>query len=157
MKPIRNMFAAAGLLLLAHAPAWAAPEVNVSAGSVLVDGKVAPGVAVHGHDVVAYFQDGRPTPGDARFATVYNAATYRFASQANLDEFKSHPATYEPAYGGYCAYGVAVGGKFDGEPRYWEIVGGELYLNVSGAIQKERRKDGPGYIREGDTDRRARR
>ncbi len=151
MKPIRNMFAAAGLLLLAHAPAWAAPEVNVSAGSVLVDGKVAPGLAVHGHDVVAYFQDGMPTPGDARFATVYNAATYRFASQANLDEFKSHPATYEPAYGGYCAYGVAVGGKFDGDPRYWKIVDGKLYLNVSGDIQKEWSKDAPGYIRKADT------
>src|SRR5262249_48349937 len=113
MKSIRNTLAATGMLLLAHVPAWAAPEVNISAGSVLVDGKVAPGLAVHGHDVVAYFQDGRPMPGDARFAAVYNGATYRFASQANLDEFKAHPAKYEPAYGGYCAYGVAVGGKFD--------------------------------------------
>ena len=151
MKPIRNMFAAAGLLLLAHAPAWAAPEVNISAGSVLVDGKVAPGLAVHGHDVVAYFQDGRPTPGDARFATVYNGATYRFASQASLDEFKAHPAKYEPAYGGYCAYGVAVGGKFDGDPRYWKIVDGKLYLNVSSDIQKEWGTDVPGYIRKADT------
>lgn len=151
MKPIRNMFAAAGLLLLAHAPAWAAPEVNVSSGSALVDGKVAPGLAVHGHDVVAYFQDGHPAPGDLRFATVYNGATYRFASQANLDEFKAHPATYEPAYGGYCAYGVAVGGKFDGDPRYWKIVDGKLYLNVSGDIQKEWGKDVSGYIRKADT------
>jgi len=151
MKSIRNLLAAAGVLALAHAPACAAPEVNVSTGSVLVEGKVAPGLAVHGHDVVAYFSDARPTPGDARFATVYHGATYRFASQANLDEFKAHPDKYEPAYGGYCAYGVAVGGKFDGDPRYWKIVDGKLYLNVSGDIQAEWGKDTAGYIHKADS------
>ena len=150
MKPLRNLLGAAAVLVLASASAWAAPEVNVSTGAVLVDGKVAPGIAVHGYDVVSYFKDGKPTPGDARFATIYDGATFRFASQQNLDEFRAAPARYEPAYGGYCAYGVAVGGKFDGDPRYWKIVDGKLYLNVSGDIQNEWGKDITGNIRKAE-------
>lgn len=150
MKPLRNLLGAAAVLLLANAPAWGAPEVNVSPGAVLVDGKVAPGIAVHGHDVVAYFREGKPTTGEARFATVYHGATYRFASQENLDEFLAHPAKYEPAYGGYCAYGVALGAKFDGDPRYWKIVDGKLYLNVSGDIQNEWGKDIAGNIKKAE-------
>ena len=150
MTRIRKTLAAASVILLASAGAWAAPEVNLSPGGVLVDGKVAPGLAVHGYDVVAYFRDAAPTQGVSRFATVYKGATYRFASQGNLDEFKANPARYEPAYGGYCAYGVALGGKFDGDPRYWKIVDGKLYLNVSGDIQKEWDKDIPGYLRKSE-------
>ena len=40
-----------------------------------------------------------------------------------------------PAYGGFCAYGVALGKKFDDDPRYWKIVDGKLYLNLDGDIQ----------------------
>jgi YHS domain-containing protein len=85
-----------------------------------------PGLAVHGHDVVAYFADGTPTAGSDEFAHVYDGATYRFASRANLDAFKADPAKYAPAYGGFCAYGVAVGKKFDGDPRFWKMVDGRL-------------------------------
>ncbi len=60
----------------------------------------------------------------------HKEATYRFASQAHLDAFKADPAKYEPAYGGYCAYGVSVGAKFDGDPRLWKIVDDKLYLNL---------------------------
>jgi predicted pyridoxine 5'-phosphate oxidase superfamily flavin-nucleotide-binding protein len=67
--------------------------------------------------------------------------TYRFVSQANLDAFKANPAKYEPAYGGFCAYGAALGKKFDGDPRYWKIVDGRLYLNLNGDIQTEWSKD----------------
>jgi YHS domain-containing protein len=93
------------------APAFAGAEVNTTPGAVLVAGKPAPGLAVHGFDVVAYFTEGRPVQGDAAFAAVHKEATYRFASQAHLDAFKANPVKYVPAYGGYCAYGVSVGAK----------------------------------------------
>ncbi|NJO31896.1 MAG: YHS domain-containing protein [Rhodospirillales bacterium] len=129
------------------APAFAGPEVNTSTGVVLVDGKPAPGLAVHGFDVVAYFTEGKPVQGDATHATVYKEATYRFATQANLAAFKANPAKYEPAFGGYCAYGVSVNAKFDGDPRYWRIVDGKLYLNLDAGIQQAWLKDIPGAIR----------
>jgi YHS domain-containing protein len=105
---------------------------------------------VHGHDVVAYFTDGAPTPGTAEFAHVFGGATYRFASQANLDAFKADPAKYVPAYGGFCAYGVAVGKKFDGDPRFWEVVDGRLYLNLNRDIHAKWLEDVPGNIAEAE-------
>jgi YHS domain-containing protein len=123
-------------------PALAIDEVNVSKGATLA----GPGLAVHGYDVVAYFTTGQPTAGSDAYAVDYNGGTYRFASQANLDAFKADPAKYAPAYGGFCAYGVALGKKFDGDPRFWKIVGGRLYLNLNGDIQAEWSKDIDGNI-----------
>lgn len=134
----------------AAAPAFAGPDVNTTAGLVLADGKPAPGLAVHGYDVVAYHTDGKPVRGDAQFATVHKEATYRFTSKANLDAFKADPAKYEPAYGGYCAYGVSVGAKFDGDPSFWKIVDGKLYLNLDNNIQRTWLKDVPGAIKKAE-------
>ena len=53
---------------------------------------VVGGYAVHGHDVVAYFTDGKPTPGDDRFVHEHGGAKYRFASAANRDRFAADPA-----------------------------------------------------------------
>jgi len=134
----------------ASLPAFAGPEVNTATGGVLVDGKPAPGLAVNGFDVVAFFKDSKPIQGDAKFSMKHGEATYRFSNQANLDTFKASPSKYEPAYGGYCAYGVAVGAKFDGDPRYWKIVDGKLYLNLSADIQDVWNKDVTGNIKKAD-------
>ena len=101
---------------------------------------------MHGHDVVAYFTGGAPRLGTAAFAHVFDGATYRFASQANLDAFKADPAKYAPAYGGFCAYGVEVGKKFDGDPRFWEVVDGRLYLNLNRDSQAKWLEDVPGNL-----------
>lgn len=139
----------AGLLAMT-APVLAGPQINTATGQVIVAGKPAPGLAVHGHDVVAFFTEGKPMLGEAKYAVVRNDATYRFASQANLDAFKANPARYEPAYGGYCAYGVALGAKFDGDPRFWKIVDGKLYLNLDNDIQQAWLKDVPGAIKKAE-------
>jgi YHS domain-containing protein len=107
---------------LAAAPlsaALAADELNVSLGHSIA-GKP---LAMHGYDPVAYFTLGRPTRGSDTFVHVHDGAAYRFASRENLDAFKANPARYAPAYGGFCAYGVALGKKFDGDPNLWRIVG----------------------------------
>jgi len=128
-------------------PAFAGVEVNTAPGDVLVDGKPAPGLGVHGFDVVAYHTQAKPVQGDAKFAVVHANATYRFASKKNLETFKANPAKYEPAFGGYCAYGVSVNAKFDGDPRVWKIVDGKLYLNLDQQIQRAFEKDVAGSIR----------
>ena len=124
----------------------AGTETNVSSGLTTK----GPGLAVHGYDVVAYFENGQPEVGRAKYSTVYNGATYRFSSEETLDTFEDEPEKYVPQYGGYCAYGVAVGAKFDGDPRLWRIVDGKLYLNLNEDIQETWEKDVPGYINKGD-------
>lgn len=131
-------------------PALAGPEINTTVGIVTANGKPALGLAVHGYDVVSYFTAGKPVKGDAKFAVIQSEATYRFSSQANLDTFKANPAKYEPAYGGFCAYGVSVGAKFDGDPTLWKIVDGKLYLNLDPGIQEEWSKDISGNIKKAE-------
>lgn len=131
---------------LAPSATLATDEVNVSKGATLA----GPGLAVHGYDVVAYFKQGRPALGSDRFATVYGGGTYRFTSQANLDAFKAGPARYAPAYGGFCAYGAALGKKFDGDPQLWKVVGGRLFLNLNADIQSKWSEDVAGNIEKAD-------
>lgn len=148
MKTIRMIAVALAMVtgFVATSTAFAANEINVSSG-LTVKGHA---LAVHGYDVVAYFTKGRPTVGHAKFSAVHNKATYRFASQAHLDAFEDEPGKYLPQYGGFCAYGVAVGGKFDGDPQLWKIVDGKLYLNLNPKIQKEWLSDIPDYIKKAD-------
>lgn len=131
-------------------PAFAGPEINTTVGIVTADGKPAKGLAVHGYDVVSYFTEGKPVKGDAKFAIIQSEATYRFSSQANLNAFKANPAKYEPVFGGFCAYGVSVGAKFDGDPTLWKIVDGKLYLNLDSGIQEAWLKDVPGNIKKAE-------
>jgi YHS domain-containing protein len=128
------------------APAWAADEHNVVPGLSIVG---AP-LAVHGYDPVAYFTDGQPVRGSDTLVHVHEGVAYRFASQAHLDTFKADPARYAPQYGGFCAYGVSVGKKFDGDPHQWTISDGKLYLNLNEEIAATFHKDVGGNIRKAD-------
>ena len=110
---------------------------NISTGKVLVAGKPAPGIALHGYDPVAYFKGGQPVIGQAQFAVTQGDATYRFVSDANLDAFASDPQRYLPQFGGFCAFGVSVGLKLDGDPRVWRIVDDKLYVLLSEDIRQE--------------------
>jgi YHS domain-containing protein len=123
---------------------------NVTSGKVLVAGKPAPGIALHGYDAVAYFDGGKPAVGNAQIATVHDDATYRFSSKANLDAFAANPVHYVPQFGGFCAFGASVGAKFDGDPMVWKIVDDKLYVNLSPDIQQEWFKDIPGNIKKAD-------
>jgi YHS domain-containing protein len=109
------------------------------------------GLAMQGYDPVAYFTQGEPTKGDYRISSVYNDATYRFANEEHKAAFEADPEAYLPQYGGYCAFGAAMGFKFDGDPEYWKIVDGELFLNLSKDIQVRWEEDIPGLVERADT------
>lgn len=150
-KPMVLIFAfLAGMTLDTLSPAAAGPAVNTTRGAVLVDGKPAPGLAVHGYDVVAYFTDQKPVRGDAKFSIIHDDATYRFASKEHADTFKAAPDKYLPCYGGFCAFGISVGAKFDGDPLLWSLVGGKLYLNLDPDISAAFAKDVAGNIKKAD-------
>lgn len=126
----------------ALAPAFAADEINTSPGLT----KAGAPLALHGFDPVAFFTKGKPVEGKAKYEAQHNGASYYFESEGNLAAFKADPAKYAPAYGGFCAYGVSVGKKFDGNPNFWKIVDGKLYLNLDAEIAGLFAKDVPGAI-----------
>ncbi|UTW55358.1 YHS domain-containing (seleno)protein [Kordiimonas sp. SCSIO 12610] len=106
-------------------------------------------VAVGGYDAVSY-HSGSPVRGSGNHTASYKGATYLFASEDNLKAFNKNPAKYAPAYGGYCAYGAAVGKKFVGDPTVWKIVDGTLYLNLNADVSKVWHKDISGNIKKAD-------
>ena len=99
------------------------------------------GVILRGFDAVAYQIDHKAVQGSANFTATRDGAIYYFASAANRDAFKADPAKYAPAYGGYCAMGVAVGKKLDGDPAAFTVANGRLYLNVSDKVRSMWSKD----------------
>ena len=103
-----------------------------------------------GYDPVAYFTDGKPMRGSGYHVTAHEGVTYAFTSKEHQKMFEANPQKYLPAYGGYCAYGVAVGKKFVIDPEAWKIVDGVLYLNLDKDIQKKWEKDIPGYIKKAE-------
>jgi hypothetical protein len=110
----------------------------------------APRLAIKGYDPVAYFTEGRPTPGLPAFEQVWENARWRFASAANRDRFTADPDRYAPQYGGYCAYGIANGARFEVDPEAWAIVDGKLYLNYSKGTLKDWASDRAANIKRAD-------
>lgn len=102
--------------------------------------------AVSGYDTVSFFSVSGPVKGLSEFSTSYMGKTWLFASRANLDLFKADPEKYAPQYGGYCAWAAARDSLAPGDPKYWKIVDGKLYLNYSKKVQSDWEKDIPGFI-----------
>lgn len=100
-----------------------------------------------GYDPVAYFTEGKPVRGNGYHVAEYKGVTYAFANKKNRKKFEANPGKYAPAYGGWCAYGVAVGKKFVADPTVWRIVDGTLYVNLDRDIQRTWQKDIPGNIK----------
>ncbi|MEJ0060142.1 MAG: YHS domain-containing (seleno)protein [Terricaulis sp.] len=100
-----------------------------------------------GYDVVSFFTDHQPVRGVAQYKTTHQGVEYRFASAEHLAAFRAEPARYLPQYGGYCAWAVSQGYTAPGDPRYWRIVDGKLYLNYDASVQRRWEADIPGFIR----------
>jgi YHS domain-containing protein len=120
------------------------------AGLAAEGNKTLLGNAIEGYDPVAYHTQGMPVEGSGDFTLEWGGATWRFASAENRDLFAADPEKYAPAYGGYCAYGMAQGYKVDIDPDAWSVVDGTLYLNVNKDIQATWEQNIPGYIKMAD-------
>lgn len=118
-----------------------------STSAVNVD---ANGIALKGFDPVSYFAPSGPVAGNAAISAKHGGATYQFANQQNRDTFTANPAQYIPAYGGFCAMGVALEQKLDINPQLWRVVDGKLYLNVHKEAQTRWLEDVKGNLTRAD-------
>lgn len=142
------------LLVLLSSAVRADAFVNVSG---------ATGIAIDGYDPVAFFTLQKPVNGNPGIKAEHAGATYLFSTEAHRDLFNAHPEKYVPQFGGYCAYGVAVGALFPVDISTWQIRDGKLYLNLNGEILKafnadfkgsleKARKNWPALSRPGEAD-----
>lgn len=100
------------------------------------------GLALSGYDPVAYFAEGggKAKEGSAKIEYRYRGALYRFATEANKEKFVADPRKYEPAYGGFCAYGMAKENKVEIDPESFLIENGKLMLFYDGFLADTRAK-----------------
>lgn len=131
---MRNSIFVATLLMAAAfafaTAAFAADEHNVSNGVTLSGNSLG----LHGFDPVSVMDADSPQIGNAAYTAAHEGVDYYFATKAALELFEADPAAYLPEFGGFCAYGVFVGKKLDGDVRYADIVDGKLYLFVNAAV-----------------------
>jgi YHS domain-containing protein len=136
MTQRQTLLAFASAVAIFYAPvlhtsaAYAADEYNVSNGLTLT-GKP---LGVHGIDPTSLFDGEAPRLGNAEFTAAHDGVDYYFASAATRDRFSRAPHAFLPQYGGFCALGVSLGKKLDGDVRYADIVDGRLYLFVNEAV-----------------------
>jgi len=104
---------AAGATLATAARSFAAEEVPL---------------AIKGYDPVAYFTDGKPTPGVPAIEYEWDERRYRFASAGHRELFKADPVRYAPQFGNFCAMALAKGEIVVANPENWLISDGKLYV-----------------------------
>ena len=102
------------------------PSAFKPVNAIAMDG--AERVMLAGHDVVAYWTQGRHTAGLAQISSVYEGVTFRFANAEHKALFDQAPAKYLPQYGGFCANGVAYGIPWGGDADTWRIDNGRLFI-----------------------------
>lgn len=87
------------------------------------------GIALREFDPVSYFNSSRPLKGNSKYYHHHKGITYYFVNAENVEEFKKSPDKYEPAYGGWCAYTVALNGdRVKINPVTFKIIDGRLHL-----------------------------
>ena len=86
------------------------------------------GIANGGYDLVSYFDQDGPQPGDPAHAETRDRLTYLFATAANLARFRAAPERYLPRYRGWCAATLAMGRLVCPDPLNYKIEDGSLLL-----------------------------
>jgi hypothetical protein len=104
--------------------------------------------AINGYDVVSYFSDAGPQPGDPTHSVVWKGVVWQFISDENRQRFEANPRAFAPQFGGYCAYGVSKGVVLHTDPTLWYIYEGKLYLIHDRQVWPIWIKDVPGYVQE---------
>ncbi|WP_299435066.1 YHS domain-containing (seleno)protein [uncultured Aquimarina sp.] len=93
-----------------------------------IDYNTDDGYIAEGYDVTEYFNN-KAIEGKSNYVATHDNVKFKFASQANLEKFKSNPGKFTPKYGGYCSYALATkADKVDIDPETFEINDGKLYL-----------------------------
>jgi len=144
MTALKTLLVAAAFIgtLSAASAAFAADEYNVSTGTTLSGA----GVALRGVDAVALATGLKETPGHAKYTVEHDGVAYYFSTEATMKRFAADPERYMPQYGGFCAFGVAIGKKLDATGRFADIVDGKLYVFLNAAAFGKYKEDKAGTL-----------
>ena len=113
------------------------------------------GVAVKGHDPVAYFTQARPVPRLVRSSPPEPRRGHLPLRQRRQPRrLRRRPLRATPRNMAATAPGRSSQGyKAPIIPEAWAVVGGKLYLNASRGVQRRWQSDVPGFIAKADRER----
>jgi len=129
---IGSVIAALGLTLILGSGTSKKLEAKVDSRAIahynIDDTKIALG----GYSPVSYIENGKAQKGIKKYKSTYKGVKYYFVNASQKKLFDNNPSIYEPAFGGWCAYGFAVeAGKFRADPTKFTVVNGKtlVFLN----------------------------
>ncbi|MDB4960493.1 MAG: hypothetical protein JWP01_492 [Myxococcales bacterium] len=126
-------------------PSTPTTPAQPAADGVLVNVDDA-GVALHGHDPVAYVVDSAVTPGSDAHASRHGGATYWFSTAEHKATFDADPERFVPRFGGYCAYAVTQNRLSDVQPDQWKLQDGKLLLFTNAELRERFDQDAAGNL-----------
>ena len=91
------------------------------------------GVAIEGYCPVCYLAANKAVKGLSTITHEHNGVTYWFVKEEARQAFVANPEKFLPAYGGWCAFGVASGQRFPVDPTNFKIVDGRIMLFLRNA------------------------
>lgn len=97
--------------------------------------------ALGGMDPVSLRDAGRPVGGDAAISTHWKGHEWRFSNDANRAAFEANPGAYAPGFGGNCPVALADGQRHPGEPQYFVVLNGTVYLTGSASARERLRRE----------------
>lgn len=140
----------AALLLLGGCSAMVAQNPSSALKPVNAVSVGDESLMLKGHDVVAYFTQGRHAEGSPQFKSLYAGVTFRFASAEHKALFDREPKKYLPQYGGYCANGIVYAIPWGGDANTWLMHDGKLYIFGGAGSKAAFELDVPGNIKLAD-------
>lgn len=106
--------------------------------------------AIYGYDPMGYWNDNKAVKGKKEYTYFWRGAKWFFASQENLNIFKSNPEKWAPQYGGYCAYAMSDNRLVGIDEDAFTIYKDKLYLNYSMSVSREWNSNKDQFIAEAD-------
>lgn len=103
-------------------------SAELSTQAVHYDQCAPDGIGVGGYDLISYFDESGPAPGQVKFSVVHLGYTYLFQSALNQSAFSASPENYLPRYRGWCATTLAMGRLACPDPLNYKIENGSLLL-----------------------------
>ena len=85
-------------------------------------------IALQGYSPVSYIDMNLAQRGSTNHKSEYDGLKYYFTNAEQKAKFDANPSKYLPAFGGWCATGIAVGAKFRTDPNKFLVRDGNLYL-----------------------------
>ena len=94
-------------------------------------------LSLSGYCPVSYHKGDEPVEGKESITVGYGAYGYRFKDEAAKAEFLKDPDRFVPAFGGFCAAGLARGKAHKGYYKAFAVIDGHTYLFWDAAAREE--------------------